>query len=87
MQKYYNFFENEFEDSMIKSDVIVHKILSKQHIRRDHFVRYIREVVEHLPKELETTYGGYEKEYILKDYEKAFRISNSFMSEMQIVAK
>jgi hypothetical protein len=39
--KFYSIFENEFEDSMTKSDVIIHKFLMKKHVRRDHFNRYI----------------------------------------------
>lgn len=27
--KYYSIFENEFEDALIKSDVIIHKLISK----------------------------------------------------------
>lgn len=45
VHKYYTIFENEFEDNMIKSDVIIHKLMHKQHVRRDHFAKYISNTV------------------------------------------
>lgn len=48
IHKYYNIFENQFEDAMIKSDVISHKLLYQQHIRRDHFNNYIRTAIDNL---------------------------------------
>ncbi|KRX07003.1 WD40-repeat-containing domain [Pseudocohnilembus persalinus] len=103
--KYHSIFSNQFEDAMIKSDVIIHKILYKQHIRRDYFNRYIKEAVENinnqdkLKKEQYKAPSDYsyasirnlqqkkDREYILRDYEKAYEYSNSFQSELMQVSK
>ncbi|KAL4509136.1 hypothetical protein ABPG72_018067 [Tetrahymena utriculariae] len=86
VHKYYNIFENEFEDSMIKSDVVIHKLMHKQHVRRDHFAKYIANTVAQLG-DGGTFSSNNKKELVLRDYEKAFRISNEFQVDMKDISK
>ena len=79
--KYYSIFENKFQDCLIKSDVVVHKLLYKKHISRDDFNNYIKSVVDNVSKKKNS------KEYVLNDYENAFKHSSEFITEMNTVSK
>ncbi|EGR28738.1 hypothetical protein IMG5_169350 [Ichthyophthirius multifiliis] len=73
--KYFNVFLNEYEDLIIRSDVIIDKILHRQHIRRDLFGKYIKNIIENI--------GNKEKsEFLLKDYEKAFEKIKDFQENI-----
>ncbi|KAM3135700.1 hypothetical protein pb186bvf_012229 [Paramecium bursaria] len=46
IHRYFTIFENSYENTIIKSHILVHSLIYKKHIRKDKFQKYVREGVK-----------------------------------------
>lgn len=51
LHKYYTSFKNSYENVLIRSQIMVHLLIFKKHIRKEKFQRYVRDGVKSVNSE------------------------------------